>query len=94
MPEIRSVALNLIIKHSDGVFAAVVDKKSLKKKWDHKELWNFVFAQTLIVNIMNEVSPPNPPIIFFDKGRLSASKSIFFGSYLVQKDSFFDVQRA
>ena len=38
---------------------------------------------------MNSLSPPNPPIIYYDNGRLSAAKSIKFQTYLVEKDNYF-----
>ena len=89
MPLIRTQSLELIHKHCEGVFAAILNKSSIKKKWDKDELGNFIFAQTVIVNIMNSISPPNPPIIYYDDGRLSTAKSIKFKTYLVEKDSYF-----
>jgi hypothetical protein len=53
-------------------------------------LYNFAFAQTVIANIMNTLSPPNPPVIFYDRGRLSAARSRDFANYLVDKDTYFE----
>ena len=91
MPEIRTKTLQIICDHSDGVFGAIIDKRTVQPQynWTAENLGNFVLAQTLIVNIMNVISPPNPPIIYYDKGRLSASKAIEFNTYLVNKDSYY-----
>jgi hypothetical protein len=89
MPLIRSRAISLIALHCTGVFAAVLDKRRAAITWTPERIGNFIFAQSLIVNVMNVVSPPNPPIIFYDQGRLSPAKSFLFKNYLVQKDSYF-----
>jgi hypothetical protein len=93
MPAIRTRAIGIICEYSDGVFAAVIDKKKAlmsPRPWTPENLGNFVFAQTLIVNVLNVVSPPNPPIIYFDKGRLSPARASDFGKYVVNKDSYFE----
>lgn len=89
MPGIRSRAIQLVCEHSNGTFAAVVDKRKAVKTWTQEELGNFAFAQTLVANIMNPLSPPNPPVVFYDKGRLSPSRTPLFRTYLLNKDSYF-----
>ena len=93
IPLIRSKALELIHKYSDGVFGAILDKNSIIKEWEKYELGNFMFAQTLMVNIMNVILPPNPPVIYYDDGRLSAAQTNIFKTYLVDKDRFFHNSR-
>jgi len=88
-PEVRTKSINVIRKEADGVFSAIIDKKKAARTWTTEELGNFTFAQTLIVNIMNSISPPNPPAILYDKGRLSASRTNRFRTYLLNKDSYF-----
>jgi len=90
LPNIRTKAISIICKEATGVFAAVIDKRKAYSSWTPEELCNFAFVQTLIVNIMNTVSPANPPAILFDMGRLSPARTRFFKSYLVNKDSFFE----
>lgn len=91
LPEIRSRAIRIIRDHSDGIFAAVLDKKTIRENtWNSERLGNFLFAQTMIVNIMNGLSPSSPPPIYYDKGRLSAARSLFFNYYLLKKDSYFE----
>jgi len=88
-PEIRTKAIKVICREADGVFSAIIDKKKVKNTWTSEQLGNFAFAQSLIVNIMNKISPPNPPAILYDKGRLSAARTIRFKTYLTNKDSYF-----
>ena len=56
---------------------------------DGGDIRHFVFAETLVSDIMNVLSPPNPPIILYDKGRLSPAKTQLFQNYLVKKDQYF-----
>lgn len=88
-PEVITKAIEIICKYANGVFAAIINKKKVKNTWTSEQLGNFTFAQTLIVNIMNKISPPNPPAILYDKGRLSASRTNRFKTYLLNKDSYF-----
>lgn len=91
MPEIRSRCLNIINEFSDGIFVAVVDKRTIQSpRWTQERLGNFVFAQTIIVEILNKLTPSNPPLIYYDKGRLSPTRSINFSNYLISKDSYFE----
>lgn len=90
MPLIRTHTLEIVNRYSDGVFAAVVDKRKAMQSWTSEKLGNFVFAETLIVNVMNVISPPEPPIIFYDRGRLSPSRNTSFKNYILEKDSFFE----
>jgi hypothetical protein len=90
LPDIRTKSINIIRNAGAKVFCAVVDKRTAFASWKPEELYNFTFAQTVIVNIMNVLSPPNPPVVFYDRGRLSAARSRDFANYLVNKDSFFE----
>ncbi len=88
-PYVRSKTIGVICREASGVFAAIIDKKRAKSTWTPEELGNFTFAQTVIVNIMNKISPANPPAILYDKGRLSAARTHRFRTYLTNKDSYF-----
>jgi hypothetical protein len=90
MPRIRSDGLRIIKDLADGVFAAVLDKTTIKNKWKQDELGNFIFAQSLFVNVMNTLSPPNPPVVYYDRGGFSLAMSISFKSYIVNKDEWFE----
>jgi hypothetical protein len=89
MPYIRTKAINVICKESRGIFAAVVDKRKAYKSWTRERLSNFVFAQTLIVDVVNVIQPPSPPIVIYDAGRLSPSRTPLFKTYVLNKDSYF-----
>ena len=89
MPSIRTKALGLVTRYSDGVFSAVVDKRKALPTWTEERLGNYVFATSLVEDVVNPLSPPNPPATLYDKGRLSPSKSIKFASYVLEKDSYF-----
>ena len=91
MPEIRTKALQIVLKNCDGVFGAIVDKYAVKPSdnWTPENLGNFVLAQSLIVNVLNAVSSTGLPIICYDKGRLSAAKAAEFNTYIMNQDSYY-----
>jgi len=90
LPIIRTRSINIICSAGAKVFCAIVDKRTAYASWKSEELYNLAFAETVIVNIMNALSPPIPPAIFYDRGRLSIARSRDFGSYLLNKDSYFE----
>ncbi len=84
MPEIRSRTLKIINSFSDGIFAAIIDKKTIKsEEWVQEELCNYVITHSLFIHILNKIRPYRMPIITFDRGRLGPSKFQQFGSNLV-----------
>lgn len=89
MPIIRTKAINIICKYGSGIFAAVIDKRKAKATWTTETLGNFVFAETVVSNIMNKLSLLNSPIILYDKGRLSPFKTTLFQKYVLAKDQYF-----
>lgn len=89
MPDIRKQVLNLLTKYADGVFAAVLDKRMAKRTWTPERLGNYVFAQTLIVNVMSKIKSDHPLTIIYDKGRLSPGRESSFDSYLLKMQDYF-----
>lgn len=89
LPNVRLRAIQAICKEATGIFAAIIDKSKVRDSWTSEQLGNFVFAQTLIVNIMNKITPSSPPAILYDKGRLSASRTQEFKKYMQNKDGYF-----
>ncbi len=89
MPVVRSKALGLITKYSDGVFATVLDKRKAFPTYTEEELGNYILARSFIEDVMNVLKPPNPPAILYDRGRLSPARSIEFNNYVVSKDSYY-----
>lgn len=90
MPDIRKQVLNLLTRYADGVFAAILDKRMAKRTWTSERLGNYVFAQTLIVNIMRQIKLDRPLAIIYDKGRLSPSREASFDSYLLRTQDHFN----
>lgn len=89
MPTVRKQALHIVADHSEGVFAAIVNKTRASPTWSSVRLGNFVFAQTLVVNILNELALPECPLVLYDKGRLSPTNTVEFQQYISRKDSYF-----
>ena len=91
MQYVRTRVLNVLVDHVDGVFAAIVNKRSvINQEWTPERLGNYVFAQTLLVNVMNKLRLTDLRNIVYDKGRLSQSRSAEFRLYLMRKDSYFN----
>ena len=86
----RMKAIRILNESCSGVYAAICDKTKAVNGWTPERLGNYMFAQTLIVNVMSSIDPLYSPIVIFDKGRLSASRSSDFKIYLVNKDRYFE----
>ena len=85
MPDIRKQTLELLAAHTDGVFAAVVDKRAAYAGWTPERLGNYAFAQTLLFGVMRTIKVDDQPTVIYDKGRLSQSSEASFDSYLLYK---------
>lgn len=91
MPKLRSEALTIIRDNVDGVYAAILDKPSrTSSTWTTETIGNFVFVETFYVNILNQLRLPNPPLVYYDKGRLSFSKMVNFATYFTAKDRWLE----
>ncbi len=90
MPLVRQKAIEAVTRSGARTFVTVVDKTKAYRTWTQEELYNFVFAQTLLVNVMNALSPPNPPLIVYDKGRLTPFGTRQFAQYILNKDAYFE----
>ena len=89
LPSIRDKANEIICNRVNGVFGAIIDKKKAYNSWTPERIGNFVFAQTLLLDVMNNISPQYPPAILYDKGRLSTYKVKQFEKYIAEKDQWF-----
>ena len=91
LPTLREEAIKIICSEASGIFAAVCDKNSrTQQTWTPERLGNYVFAQTLVLDVMNHISPSYLPSILYDKGRLSLTQTKNFEEYISNKDSYFE----
>jgi hypothetical protein len=88
LPSIRDKAIELICKDASGVFGAIIDKTKAYESWTSERIGNYVFAQTLLLDIMNYTSPRYSPSILYDNGRLSTFGAKQFGEYIAKKDNW------
>jgi hypothetical protein len=89
LPYIREQAIEIICNEGSGVLGATLDKNSRKRDtWTAEKIGNYIFAQTLIRDVMNNIQPRHTPVIIYDKGRLSAAKNEAFKDYFVRKDAY------
>jgi hypothetical protein len=88
LDSVRTRALHIIADHVDGVFAAVLDKRKALPTWTSVRVGNYVFAQSLVVDVLNVLAPSECPNVLYDKGRLSGTNSADFRRYINRKDSW------
>jgi hypothetical protein len=88
-PSNRMKMINILNETCSGIYAAVCDKTKALRGWTPEKLGNFIFAQTLVVNILPYINPIHTPVLVFDKGRLTATRTSKFKTYLVSKDRYF-----
>ncbi len=85
MPDIRKRVLRILAAHTDGVFAAVVDKRYARDWWTPTWLGNHAFAQTAVLGVLRAIKVDEQPAIIYDQGRISQSDESVFESYLLYK---------
>ncbi len=84
LPDIRKKAIQIICEDAAGIFAAILDKESVAQPtWTNERIGNYIFAKTLFLDVMNNISPRYPPVILYDKGRLSPTKNSQFKEYVI-----------
>jgi len=86
----REKAIRILNETCMGVYAAVCDKMKAVETWTPERLGNYIFAQTLTVNVLPQVNPSHPPLVVFDKGRLSPARTREFKIYMINKDRYFE----
>ncbi|MEM2097989.1 MAG: DUF3800 domain-containing protein [Methanothrix sp.] len=90
LPDVRQKAIDIIKKDAKMVFAAVLDKRQAYNSWTSERLGNFVFAQTLLINVMRGVNARYPPSVVYDRGRLSPAQTEEFKDYVSNKERYLE----
>ena len=85
MPDVRKRVLRILAAHTDGVFAAAVDKRYARDWWTPTRLGNHAFAQTAALGVLRAIKADEQPAIIHDQGRMSQSDESVFESYLLYK---------
>lgn len=75
--KIRQAVLKIIVKESDGVFAAIVDKN--KSSYSDIPLqFNEIFKKSLIQHILPNLDYPTAPYIIHDQNLIKGSVKLFY----------------
>ena len=86
--EVRTRACHIINEYSDGIFAGVLDKRTITRRtWKSETIGNFLFNKSLILNILYSIDFKNTEVLY-DKGRLSESTAKFFNDYMTGSISY------
>jgi hypothetical protein len=85
---VRNRALHIVADHCDGVFAAVLDKRKAEPTWTPGRVGNYVFAQSLVLDVLNTLQPSQCPTVIYDKGRVAGTNTAKFQEYLREKDAY------
>lgn len=86
---VRKLTNNLIVKYVDGVFAGVLDKRTIgRQTWTSETIGNFLFNRSLFRNILPTINFANTPDIIYDKGRLDPNRTQLFNKYMLDSDSY------
>ena len=82
--------IKIINQNCSGIFAAICNKSKVNKNRISKgeELGNYMFAESLSKYIIPALRCKHSPTIYYDDGRLSASKSSDFQLYLRDTDEY------
>ncbi len=86
---IRKKVNTLIEKYANGIYAGVLDKRTIRRQtWTSEEIGNYLFNKTLFRNILPLAEFTSTPEIIYDRGRLSPRRTRAFNSYLQDTDSY------
>ena len=80
---VRKKVIDLILRHADGVYAGILDKRTMRgTDWTSELLGNYIFSQTLFKDILPLVGFSSAPDVIYDRGRLGVKSTISFNKYL------------
>ncbi|MFZ3147423.1 MAG: hypothetical protein WA137_00105 [Methanothrix sp.] len=66
LPIVRQKSLEVICKDATKIFAAVLIKQKALGTWTSERIGNYLFAQTLVLDVMNNISLQYPPSILYE----------------------------
>lgn len=86
---VRKKANELIVQHTDGVYAAILDKRTITRNtWTSETIGNYIFNITLFRNILPLAEFSFAPEVIYDRERISPVKTIEFNNYMMNTDSY------
>ena len=86
---IRKQVNSLIVNAADGVFAGVLDKRTIKRPtWSSEQIGNFLFNRSLYDNILPNIGDFNNLTVVYDKGRLDSKRTQNFNQYMTDTESY------
>ena len=86
---VRSEAVDIITRRADGIFAGILDKRTIwKSTWTSERIGNYLFNKSLFENMLPKLNFVSPPEILYDKGRISKVQTLDFNRYMLGTDSY------
>ncbi len=68
---VRKKVNELIVLHAGGVYAGILDKRTMSKpNWTPERIGNYVFNKTLFKNILPMAKFSSAPEVIYDRGRI------------------------
>lgn len=88
---VRREANSRIARAADGVFAGVLDKRTIRKgTWTPETIGNFLFNKSLFRSILPNVADFDGMTVVYDKGRLDPKRTRSFNRYMSQTESYLE----
>lgn len=89
---VRKQANSLIANTVDGVFAGVLDKRTVgRNTWTSERIGNFLFSRSLYQNILPNVGDFDDLTVIYDRGRLDPKRTQSFNRYM--QNTKFNLER-
>ena len=80
---VRKKAITLILRHADGVYAGILDKRLVHTNdWTPESIGNYVFSLTLFRDILPFTGQSSVPEVIYDRGRLGPKNTDAFNKFL------------
>lgn len=80
---VRKQVNSLIANTADGVFAGVLDKRTVgRNAWTSERIGNFLFSGSLYQNILPNVGDFDDLTVIYDRSRLDPKRTQIFNRYM------------
>jgi hypothetical protein len=87
--EVRTEVSQIVTEYTDGIFAGVLDKRTIfKTTWTPEKIGNYLFKKTLFDGIIPNIKVTSPEILY-DKGRIHSGAATLFNQYIHDSQNYY-----
>ena len=89
---LRRQTNSLIANVADGIFAGILDKRTIKKNtWTSETIGNFLFSRSLFMDVLPFAGNFNSLAVIHDRGRLNTKRTKDFNQYMKDAEYYLEL---